>query len=353
MTQRKTFKVCTCSHPKAWHEDDGKGRCKHCGAGELGCHKYKARGLGGGRRVTLAPPATGLLDTSAAMMTPAIVDARLILDVQRNASAFVAIATDLTRACAELSKSLARLVAGASIEARTFGELDRAVSSPAPASVVYRPDRPDVDVDDKARTVTARGDVASMVQATRAVEEMQQRRPGPVSLVVDNTRGDVAEPWRPGELAIGPERILTAIAQRPRGVIGRQLATLCGFKRSTRNTYLRRLVAARYVYTEGGRFIATTRGLRYLGPEFKPLPVGAKLREHWIESLPEGEGAIFELVVEAYPASVERDEIRMRTSFARSTANTYLARLKQRELVTFAGKSGAVRASADLFEEGT
>jgi uncharacterized protein len=150
-----------------------------------------------------------------------------------------------------------------------------------------------------------------------------------------------------GDLGKGELRILAAAAQHPEGVTREQLTVLTGYKRSSRDTYLQRL-RARGLVEDGDRITATAEGVAVLGPAFEPLPTGAALLEHWMRELPAGERAVLEVVVAGYPAAVDRERISEATSYQRSSRDTYLQRLRSRQLVVEAGR-GQVRASDTLF----
>jgi hypothetical protein len=151
------------------------------------------------------------------------------------------------------------------------------------------------------------------------------------------------------DLVRGELAILTAIAQHgDDGVTREQLTVLTGYKRSSRDTYLQRLMSASLVGRDGDRLIATHRSTAVLGPDFETLPTGDALREHWLRRLPEGERRILDRIIEAYPDPVDRDMLSESTGYKRSSRDTYLQRLFSRRLVVAEGR-GAVRASAILF----
>jgi uncharacterized protein len=151
-----------------------------------------------------------------------------------------------------------------------------------------------------------------------------------------------------GELGKGERAILTAAAQHAAGVTREQLTVLTGYRRSSRDTYLQRLRAAGLVL-EDERITATDAGVAELGPDFEPLPTGAALLEHWRTRLPQGERAVLEVLVTAYPDAVDRDAITEATSYQRSSRDTYLQRLRSRQLITEPAR-GTVRAADMLFE---
>ncbi len=191
------------------------------------------------------------------------------------------------------------------------------------------------------------GDLEAMDKAERPV-----RLPAPRAPVRRETKPP--PPRRKGSgnsdvsLSVGERKILTAIAQHERGVTREQLSVLTAYKRSSRDTYLQRLRAKGLVITEGGTIVATMEGIDALGPDYEPLPTGDALCAHWLGQLPQGERAVLEVVVAGYPDAVARDDISEATGYKRSSRDTYLQRLKARQLVLKDG-SGMVRASHDLF----
>lgn len=181
-------------------------------------------------------------------------------------------------------------------------------------------------------------------------------RPGRTSERPDPTaRRDTGRPTVPrpapaaggGDLPAGEFKILTAIAQYPDGVTKEQLTVLTGYKRSSRDTYLQRLRARDFIVT-GSVIRATAAGLDAMGDDFEPLPTGAALRDHWLAILPEGERRILTELIAAYPAGVPRDDLSDRTGYKRSSRDTYLQRMRARQLVT---TDGDPRAADVLFED--
>lgn len=151
-------------------------------------------------------------------------------------------------------------------------------------------------------------------------------------------------------MGLGERKVLTAIAQYPDGVARDSITVLTGYKRSTRDAYIQRLALREDINISGNFIYATQKGIDELGEDFKPLPVGAELREHLMNTLPEGERKILGVLFEKYPEAVERDKLGEDTGFKRSTRDAYLQRLNARQLVAFEGK-GMVKASEKLFSE--
>lgn len=176
--------------------------------------------------------------------------------------------------------------------------------------------------------------------APAAVPRTVPHRPLP------RTKGDAA--LEGGALGKGERTILTAIAQHDGGVTREQLTVLTGYKRSSRDTYLQRLRTAGLI-NDGERITATEAGCEALGSDFEPLPTGAALLEYHRQRLPEGERVILDVVVGAYPEAIDREAISEQTDYQRSSRDTYLQRLRSRQLVTDVGR-GLVRASETLFD---
>ncbi len=146
-----------------------------------------------------------------------------------------------------------------------------------------------------------------------------------------------------GELAC-----LKAIAQHAdTGVTRPQLTVLTTYKRSTRDAYIQRLNERKLLIFNGERIAAAPAGYEALGNNFEPLPTGAELQQYWLRKLPQGESEILDMLLQAYPKSVERERISEHTNYKRSTRDAYIQRLSARELVTT--ERDGVRAAEHLF----
>lgn len=152
------------------------------------------------------------------------------------------------------------------------------------------------------------------------------------------------------QVGAGVRKILTAVAQYENGVTREQLSVLTGYKRSSRDTYLQRLRERDLIEVGPDRILATDAGRDMLGSDFEPLPTGSALRAYWLERLPEGERRILEVLLHARGHPIARESIDDETQYKRSSRDTYLQRLRARELVEFTGR-GEVSASAELFDE--
>lgn len=151
-------------------------------------------------------------------------------------------------------------------------------------------------------------------------------------------------------LSGGEKALLIVLAQYPNGCTREQLTVISGYKRSSRDTYLQRLKGRGYILIGGDRIQASDEGVQALGGDFEPLPTGEELRAHWLEKLPEGESKILDLLMQAYPDGVDRDALSEATGYKRSSRDTYLQRLRSRQLID-ASERGTIKASDDLFQD--
>jgi hypothetical protein len=147
-------------------------------------------------------------------------------------------------------------------------------------------------------------------------------------------------------LPIGEAAVLRACIQYPEGLEREQLTILTGYKRSSRDAYIARVAARGYV-TTAGKIVATEEGFAAM-PDAEPLPTGEALQDFWRGRLPEGERKILDMLIEAYPTPMARDQLDEPTGYKRSSRDAYLSRLAAKELVSEAGR-GLVLASQTLF----
>lgn len=153
-----------------------------------------------------------------------------------------------------------------------------------------------------------------------------------------------------GDLPKGEGVILTAVAQHGGEPVTReQLTVLTGYKRSSRDTYLQRLREKGYIEAAGGGLVATPGGVAALGPDFETLPTGAELRAYWLDRLPGGERRILEALIAAWPDAVHRESLSDETGYKRSSRDTYVQRLKARQIVD-TESGGKVKATQKLFD---
>lgn len=148
-------------------------------------------------------------------------------------------------------------------------------------------------------------------------------------------------------LPTGERKILIACAQYDGGVERSELTVLTGFKRSTRDAYIKRLREKELVDVQGEMIISTEVGVAALG-NFEPLPTGDALREYWMLKLPAGESALLDQLAKVYPAYIERESLDELTGFKRSTRDAYLKRMFSKRLTEIRGTT--IKASDTLFD---
>lgn len=151
-----------------------------------------------------------------------------------------------------------------------------------------------------------------------------------------------------GHLPPGEKAVLVAAGQF--GSLDRdQLSVLTGYKRSSRDAYIARLVQRNFVEVRGSEILLTKDGITALGNDYEPLPTGMDLQEYWFARLPAGEREILKILVERGGNPVEREFLDNATGYKRSSRDAYLARLASRRLIEIAGRS-QVQASSNLFD---
>lgn len=173
------------------------------------------------------------------------------------------------------------------------------------------------------------------------VNSLTDRRKSEKERYISGVREIIGEKLPPGEQAI-----LVAAAQFG-SVEKDQLTVLTGYKRSSRDAYIARLLQKGYIVVSGQTLRATDLGMAAVPPDFEPLPTGPKLQNYWLSRLPIGEAKILRALIDAYPAYMPKSELDDATGFKRSSRDAYLARMKHKRLVDFSGQN--VAAAKDLF----
>jgi hypothetical protein len=151
-----------------------------------------------------------------------------------------------------------------------------------------------------------------------------------------------------GGLGKGEAACLSAIINlnHGRGITRETLTVVTGYKKTSRNTYLQRLMSKGFIENDDDKIVATEMGIVAL-PDIPRLPTGQALRAHYLGRLPQGEALVFGHVVKVYPNSVSRDILSDWTGYKKTSLNTYIQRLSSRLLVV-TDRDG-VKASRDLF----
>jgi len=141
----------------------------------------------------------------------------------------------------------------------------------------------------------------------------------------------------------GERKILAALIQF-QGCERDQLSVLVGYKRSSRDAYIGRLIAKGYAEKDGATILPTAVGKAVAG-DIDPLPRGRALQDYWQANLPAGEWRILEIAIAAYPLRMMRSDFDA-AGFKRSSRDAYIGRLKARRLLD---DSDGLRASETLF----
>ena len=170
---------------------------------------------------------------------------------------------------------------------------------------------------------------------------------GKIKPTPDSKPLQLIEHPEPGaKLPEGEKKVLIAIASDENGVTREQITLLSSYKRSTRDAYIQRLIAKDFAMQSGDVITITPEGVEALGSDYKPLPTGRELAQHYIDTLPDGERRIFEFVYNAREA-VTRDQISEATTYQRSTRDAYIQRLQRRQLLKVS--SYGIAASDHLY----
>ena len=154
-------------------------------------------------------------------------------------------------------------------------------------------------------------------------------------------------PLHNARMPVGEKAVLIALAQFRDGLYRTQITVMTQYAKSSRDTYIHRLKDKGLVTTTD-KIKITEEGIRVLGTDYKPLPVGDDLRQHWLNTLPRGEKVLLELICEAYPNPLMRDDLTLRSGYAKSSRDTYLHRMLNKEIIETVNRGGII-ASETLF----
>lgn len=146
-------------------------------------------------------------------------------------------------------------------------------------------------------------------------------------------------------LSKGEANTLQAILTLPGAASREAVGVLTGYKRTSRNEYLRQLLARGFITEDSSGIVATDAGRAAL-PDAEPLPTGVELQKFWLHKLGPGERKFLEALIDAHPMPVARDALD-HLGYKRTSRNEYLRLLLTRQLITDTGQG--VRASDILF----
>jgi hypothetical protein len=153
------------------------------------------------------------------------------------------------------------------------------------------------------------------------------------------------------ELTRAERKILTALAQYPEGRTKSQVAILTGYAVNGGGfgNALSALRTREWLEGQGDNLRITPAGEAALGP-YTPLPAGQELLQHWLGQLGKAEREALQVLVDAYPDAITKEEVAARTASKYSADGggfgNALSRLRTLELITGRGE---LRASEELF----
>lgn len=133
-------------------------------------------------------------------------------------------------------------------------------------------------------------------------------------------------------LGSGERTILNCIAQYG-GATTEHLAVLTGYKSTSRREYLRKLISKGLIARDGENHTATLEGMEALGSSFETLPTGPALRQHLLDTLPEGEKRLFRVLCDSYPSAVSGEDLMISTNYQATSVREYLRKLRARKLL--------------------
>ncbi len=144
-------------------------------------------------------------------------------------------------------------------------------------------------------------------------------------------------------------RILTALAQYPRGRTKNQVAVLAAYAVNGGgfNNAISALRTAGYLNGSGDHLEITDKGLAALG-SYDPLPTGDDLLNHWLQQLPKAERESLRVLANRYPNALTKEELAAYAGYEASGGgfNNALSKLRTLELISGRGE---LKASDDLF----
>lgn len=179
------------------------------------------------------------------------------------------------------------------------------------------------------------------VEMTKRIAQNELSRPS----LTDRRKSEAAI-FNGEKLPPGEQAILVAAAQF-NSLDRDSLTVLTGYKRSSRDAYIARLLAKGFIEVQGRSILPTREGLTALPPGYEPLPSGRDLQRYWLDKLPVGEAKILQALLDVYPNQINKADLDDITGFKRSSRDAYIARMKHKRLVDIMGSQ--ISASQVLF----
>lgn len=145
--------------------------------------------------------------------------------------------------------------------------------------------------------------------------------------------------------------LLGVLARFPDGRTKQQLSVLSGYSIRS-SSFANALGALRSAGLATGRepIVITEAGLAEAG-DVEPLPTGQALLDHWRASLGRAERTLLDVLVDAYPAALTRDELSERSGYS-ATSSSFPNALGKLRTLQLAEGYGETRATDVLFEGG-
>lgn len=188
----------------------------------------------------------------------------------------------------------------------------------------------------------------SVIKPAQPTVTASRTKLGPIVLSTKGIEPGIANAEPPTKIPWGPLMILQYCAMHPEGLRRDQLTVLTGYKKDTRNQYIRELINWGFVQ-DNGAITITQQGILALGSESINLPEGEQLRQQWVSlNLPKGESEILTVLINEYPSPVSRNTLTDRTGYKKDTRNQYIRNLIKYFLVDDL-PSSMVKASDYLF----
>ncbi len=156
----------------------------------------------------------------------------------------------------------------------------------------------------------------------------------------------------PTQMGKAERSILSVLAQFADGRTRSQVATLSGYsaKSSSFGNALSRLRTLGYINKSGEPIRATNEGIDAIAGQYEPLPTGRALLDHWNSKLGKAERIILGVAIEAWPASLSREEVAKLSGYSETSSSFGNALSKLRTLELISGR-GEILAEDTLARE--
>jgi hypothetical protein len=156
----------------------------------------------------------------------------------------------------------------------------------------------------------------------------------------------------PTQMGKAERSILSVLAQFADGRTRSQVATLSGYsaKSSSFGNALSRLRTLGYINKSGEPIRATNEGIDAIAGQYEPLPTGRALLDHWNSKLGKAERIILGVAIEAWPASLSREEVARLSGYSETSSSFGNALSKLRTLELISGR-GEILAEDTLARE--